>query len=280
LAIKRKCWKCGQTGHAKKDCPESGSGNNNNGNNGKPIDKCSRCGKDGHTTKDCWYDPNNARKRPAWMKNQESHESLKVSNIGVSRNRSNGNFELLRCAVCYDAPNTVDLIDDVESGFELPNDIVIEKFFMEPIITPATETPTVATKETKPKGGEEEQTEDDDEAYEDAYDEDEVKEEQPEEEEPPEGAEQHEVYAMGDETQDAIEIQDEEVDNDDAVQDNEKVEDDDDIDVHDEEVEDDGEVPTDQAAPSAPSFSFKLWDLAARSNTLFNWKSGHTGNST
>jgi hypothetical protein len=235
LAIKGKCWKCGQTGHAKKDCPDSG--NNNNGNDEKPNDKCSRCGKDGHTTENCWYDPINASKRPAWMKNQESHESSEVSNIVVSINRSNGNFEFLCCAVCDDAPNTVDLIDDVESKFELPNDIIIEKIFMEPIITPATETPTVATAETQPKGGEEEQTEDDDEAYEDAHDEDEVKavqfeeEDQPEEdavqEVQPEGKEQPEVDDKDDETQDGIvdkdvefqdvEIQDEDVEDDDAV---------------------------------------------------------------
>jgi hypothetical protein len=55
LATKGKCWKCGQTGHAKKDCPDSG--NNHNGNNGKPSDKCSRCGKEGHTLLPLWLLP-------------------------------------------------------------------------------------------------------------------------------------------------------------------------------------------------------------------------------
>jgi hypothetical protein len=87
---------------------------------------------------------------------------------------------LVCCADCDDAPNTVDLIDNVSSGYELPEDIIIEEIIMKPIITPATETPTVATRATKPKGDEEEQNEEEDEA--DDNDEDKVDEVQPEEE--------------------------------------------------------------------------------------------------
>jgi hypothetical protein len=135
LAIKGKCWKCGQTGHSKKDCPH-GSGNNANTNTGKSKDKCSRCGKVGNPTENCWQDPKNASKRPAWMKNKksksnESRESSEVSNVGVTNGRSN--YEFLCCAVCDDVPETVDLIEDDRSEYESPNDIVIEELVLQAV---------------------------------------------------------------------------------------------------------------------------------------------------
>jgi hypothetical protein len=238
--------------HAKKDCPESG--NNNSGNNGQPSAKCSRCGKEGHTTENCWYDPTNASKRPDWMKNQECRESSEVSNIVVSRNKNNDNFELLCCAVCDDAShmqNTVNLIDDVESKFELPNDIIIEKIFMEPIITPATETPTVATRETKPEGDDEDVAEHDEVQDEDVAEDDEV---QVEEAQVAEDKNQWLQDADKDVGLQTVEIQDEDVEKYDEVQvpkdeeDNAKVEDDVDVDVQDNEFkyDDNDEVVQDK----------------------------------
>jgi hypothetical protein len=139
LAIKGKCWRCGQTGHAKKDCPKNGNNNNtgngSHNNSGKPKDKCTRCGKDGHPTDNCWFDPKNVSKRPAWMKNKKSkgQESTEVSNVGVSKTKGKDNFEFLCCAVYDEVPNSVDLIDDVVSGYESPNDILVEEIVMQAV---------------------------------------------------------------------------------------------------------------------------------------------------
>jgi hypothetical protein len=140
------------------------------------------------------------------MKNRDGE----VSNINISRNKNNDNFELLCCAVAdgaSHAQNTVDLIDEVASSYESPKDIIIEQIIMKPIVTPTTETMTVATRATKPNGDEDEQNEVDD-------DEEKVDEVQPEEVD-----EQPEVDDKDSETQDGIVDKDKNVEFQDAIDD-------------------------------------------------------------
>jgi hypothetical protein len=69
------------------------------------------------------------------MKNKKSkgQESTEVSNVGVSKTKGKDNFEFLCCAVYDEVPNSVDLIDDVVSGYESPNDILVEEIVMQAV---------------------------------------------------------------------------------------------------------------------------------------------------
>jgi Zinc knuckle len=100
------CWKCGKTGHQKKDCPQKGQHSSNE----KGAKKCGRCGKPGHETARCWKDPKNADKRPAWLKEKLQGSGREVSAV-------NATFEVLCCSVC-------------NGGFgnaEPPEDVLLEE---------------------------------------------------------------------------------------------------------------------------------------------------------
>jgi hypothetical protein len=54
-----------------------------------------------------------------------------VSNVGVTSSKNN--FEFLCCAICDEVPETDDLIEDVKSEYEAPDDIVIEELVMQAV---------------------------------------------------------------------------------------------------------------------------------------------------
>jgi uncharacterized Zn-binding protein involved in type VI secretion len=95
-APKGACWRCGKSGHQKKDCRQgsvSGKVKVGSGENDKSGNTCERCGKIGHFTTNCWRDRKNAEKRPAWLK-EKLKNGQEVSVVNAST------FEVLCCSIC------------------------------------------------------------------------------------------------------------------------------------------------------------------------------------
>jgi hypothetical protein len=69
------CYKCGKTGHIKRDCPVMRT---------KSSLQCGHCGKKGHNDGDCWK--KHPDKKPKWLKNKEDNndsDSDEVAGIVV-----------------------------------------------------------------------------------------------------------------------------------------------------------------------------------------------------
>jgi hypothetical protein len=70
-----RCWNCGGEGHRAAECPSAntndrfrpphnGQGDDNDGNNGRPVITCEECGRRGHTRDRCYCLAANASQRP------------------------------------------------------------------------------------------------------------------------------------------------------------------------------------------------------------------------
>ena len=71
---KRKCYKCGETGHIARDCPKKGSTEKN-------VVVCNHCNKPGHKQDDCWV--RHPEKKPGYVNTSGASVEILVASLEI-----------------------------------------------------------------------------------------------------------------------------------------------------------------------------------------------------
>ena len=110
-AFEGTCYDCKKPGHKSYQCPNKKSRGTNYDKGKKFMGKCNDCNKFGHMKKDCWKNPDNANKKPQWLKDKEKNREH-----GNATVKNTGRVEYLLCQVTKEEMVTDDtsqsILDD------------------------------------------------------------------------------------------------------------------------------------------------------------------------